>query len=259
MHPVLFQAGPLTIYSYGFFIAVGAITGALFMWKQGKKRYGMTFDQANTLFILLMVAGIVGGKLFMLFESPSYYFHHPSALLSKNGFVFFGSLLVAIPVMLIFFRRSKLPVLGMLDVMAMVTGIVHGFGRVGCFNAGCCYGKPTQSFLGVVFTDPFCQAQPLGVALHPTQLYEAGFIFMLLVLLYFIDRRKKFEGQVFLIYLILYAIGRSVIELFRADLDRGFVIENVLTNAQAVSLVVVIAASISYVKLRQRAIFPESK
>ncbi|MBS1506146.1 MAG: prolipoprotein diacylglyceryl transferase [Bacteroidetes bacterium] len=259
MHPVLFEAGPLTIYTYGFFIALGAIAGALFMWRQGKKRYGMTFDQANTLFILLLVAGIVGGKLFMLFESPSYYFNHPSSLLSKNGFVFYGSLLVAIPVMLIFFRRSKLPVLGMLDVMAMVTCVVHGFGRIGCFNAGCCYGKPTQSFLGVVFTDPVCQAEPLGVALHPTQLYEAGFVFLLLVFLFYVDRRKKFDGQVFLLYLILYAVGRSIIELFRADLDRGFVIENVLTNAQTVSIVVVVAAAISYVKLRQKAIFPKSK
>jgi phosphatidylglycerol:prolipoprotein diacylglycerol transferase len=259
MHPILFHVGSLTIYTYGFFIAFGAITGALFMWQQGKKRYGMSFDQANTLFVLLMIAGIVGGKLFMIFENPSYYFHHPSALFSKNGFVFYGSLLLAIPVMLLFFKRNKLPVLGMLDVMAMVTCIVHGFGRIGCFNAGCCYGTPTQSFLGVVFTDPACQAQPLGVALHPTQLYEAFFIFVLLAILYLIDKRKKFEGQVFLIYLMLYAIGRSVIELFRADLDRGYVIENVLTNAQAVSILVVIGAGISYVKLRQKAIFPESK
>src|SRR5882762_6639979 len=161
MHPVLFQVGSYTIYTYGFFIAVGTVLAGLFMWWQGRRRYGMTFEQANNLLLLLLVAGVVGGKLFVIFENPSLYFSHPSELFSKNGFVFYGSLLTAVPVMLWFFRKQHLPVMGMLDVMAMVTCIVHGFGRIGCFSAGCCYGKPTNFFLAVTFTDPVCQAQPL--------------------------------------------------------------------------------------------------
>src|SRR5207237_1236866 len=121
---------------------------------------------------------------------------------------FYGSLLTTIPVMLWYFKKTKLPVAGMLDVMAVVTCIVHSLGRIGCFNAGCCYGKPTQSFLGVVFTDPACQAEPLNISLHPTQLYEASAIFLVLIILLIIDRNKKFEGQVFLTYLILYAFVR---------------------------------------------------
>src|SRR5277367_4285715 len=136
MHPILFHFGSFTLYTYGFFIALGALLGALFMWQQGKKRYGMTFDQANTLFVLLVIAGVAGGKLFLIFEDPVTYLGHPKELLSKNGFVFYGSLLTAIPLMIWFFRKNKLPVLGMLDVMAMVTCILHGFGRIGCFNAG---------------------------------------------------------------------------------------------------------------------------
>ena len=213
----------------------------------------MTSDQANLLFVSLIVAGVAGGKFFVLFEDPAFYFSHPGELFSKNGFVFYGSLLTAIPVMLWFFKRNTLPVLGMLDVMAMVTCIVHGFGRIGCFNAGCCYGKPTDTFLGAVFTDPACQAQPLNTPLHPTQLYEAGFIFALLIILYFTDRNKKFDGQIFLIYLIAYAAGRSVLELLRGDVARGFIIEGVVSNSQLVSFLIVVTAIFFYLKLKQKA------
>jgi phosphatidylglycerol:prolipoprotein diacylglycerol transferase len=252
MHPVLFHLGPVTIYTYGFFIALGAVLGGLYMWRQGKKRYGMTLDQANTLFLLLISAGVIGGKLFMIFENPSFYLSHFGDLFSKNGFVFYGSLLTAIPVMLWYFKKNSIPVAGMLDVMAAVTCIVHGFGRIGCFNAGCCYGKPAQNYLAVTFTDPTCQA-PLNASLHPTQLYEASSIFLILIILLIVDHRKKFDGQVFLTYLILYAIARSVIELFRGDMERGFVIGDVLSTSQFISLLVAAIALYFYVKLRQRA------
>jgi phosphatidylglycerol:prolipoprotein diacylglycerol transferase len=254
MHPVLFHLGSFTLYTYGFFIAIGAALGGLYMWRQGKQRYGMTFDQANTLFLLLILAGVVGGKLFLIFEDPSYYFSKPTELLSKNGFVFYGSLLTAIPVMIWYFKKNNLPVAGMLDVMAVVTCIVHGFGRIGCFNAGCCYGKPTLNFLGVIYTDPVCQA-PLNTSLHPTQLYEAFSVFFVLGVLILIDRYKKFDGQVFLSYLILYAIVRSVIELFRGDLQRGFVIDDVLSYSQFTSILVAATAIYFYVKLKRKTNF----
>src|SRR5258706_11048693 len=253
MHPTLFELGSITIYTYGFCIAIGALLGFAYMAWQGKKLFGTTFDQSNTLFILLVLAGFVGGKFFMLFENPSHYFSHPKELISGGGFVFYGSLLFTIPTMLWFFKKNKIPTLAMLDVMAAVTCIVHGFGRIGCFNAGCCYGKPTQGFLGVVFTDPACQAQPLNVALHPTQLYEASAIFLILIILFIIDRNKKFDGQVFITYLILYAITRSVIELFRGDLQRGFVIDDVLSYSQFTSIITASVAIYFYVKLKRKA------
>jgi phosphatidylglycerol:prolipoprotein diacylglycerol transferase len=243
MHPVLFHAGSITIYTYGFLIAMGCIAAFVYMWRAS----GMSFDQANTLFILLIIAGVVGGKLFMLFEDLS------TPLLSAGGFVFYGSLLFCIPTMLIFFRRNQLPVLAMLDIMAIVTCIVHGFGRLGCFMAGCCYGLPTDSAFGVIFTDPVCQAQPLNTPIHPTQLYEATFIFLLLTGLLILKRRKSFDGQVFLFYLVIYACGRGVIELFRGDIERGFLIRDVLSNSQFISLLIILVAVLFYVKLRRKA------
>ena len=253
MHPILFELGPITIYAYGFCIAVGALLGFSYMTWQGKKIYGLTFDQCNTLFIWLVLAGVVGGKFFMIFEAPSFYFAHPMSLISGSGFVFYGSLLFAIPVMLWFFRKNKIPTLGMLDVMAAVTCIVHGFGRIGCFLAGCCYGKPTLSTFGVVFTDPVCQAEPKNTPLYPTQLFEAGLIFSILIALLLLKNRKQFDGQLFLIYLITYATGRSVLELFRGDLDRGFVIANVLSNSQLVSLIIISGSIYFYIRLKRKA------
>ena len=163
-----------------------------------------------------------------------------------SGFVFYGSFLFAVPVMLWFFRYHKIPTLAMLDVMAIVTCIVHGFGRIGCFMAGCCHGKPTNSMFGVVFTDPACQAEPLNTLLHPTQLYEAGFIFCLLILLSLLKTRKQFDGQLFLLYLIGYALGRGVLEIFRGDVARGFIINNWLSHSQFISIIIIGVAVFYY-------------
>ncbi len=252
MHPILFESGSITIYSYGFCIAVGALSGFLYMYLQGKKEFGLTFDQSNNLFIMLVLAGVIGGKVFLIFEDPSLYLLNPRKLISGSGFVFYGSLLLAIPVMLWYFKKIKVPILGMLDVMAIVTCIVHGFGRIGCFMAGCCYGLPTDSFLGVIFTDTKCQAEPLNTSLHPTQLYEAVFIFSLMAALWLFKSGKKFEGQLFLIYLMAYASGRGVLELFRGDIERGFIIDNILSNSQFISLLVIAVASFFYVRLSRK-------
>lgn len=253
MHPVLFEFGSFKIYTYGFCIALGAVLSGLYTWRQGKIQYGMSFDQANLLFVLLIFASVVGGKFFLLFENPSLYFNHPSKLFSGSGFVFYGSLLTTIPVMLWYFKKNHLPVAGMLDIMAVVTCIVHGFGRLGCFNAGCCYGLPTDHFLAVTFTNAACQANPLNTPLHPTQLYEAAFILIVLIFLLIQKKYKRFDGQQFLLYLILYAIGRSILETLRGDLDRGFVIGDWLSNSQFISLLVILAAIYFYVKLNRKA------
>ncbi|HNU42870.1 MAG TPA: prolipoprotein diacylglyceryl transferase [Cyclobacteriaceae bacterium] len=251
MHPVLFKLGSITIYTYGFCIAMGALLGFLYMYRQGKKQYGITFDQSNNLFILLVAAGVVGGKLFMIFEDPSLYLSQPKKLFSGSGFVFYGSLLTTIPVMLWYFKKIKVPVLGMLDVMAAVTCIVHGFGRIGCFMAGCCYGLPTDGFLSVVFTSPVCQAEPLNTPLYPTQLFEATFIFSLLILLFVLKKKKQFDGQLFLIYLMVYAAGRAILELFRGDTERGFLINKVLSNSQFISILVISVALYFYLRLNR--------
>ena len=150
--------------------------------------------------------------------------------------------------MLWFFKKNKLNTYKMLDVMAITTCLVHMFGRVGCFLAGCCYGLPTTSIFGVTFTDPACQAEPKNVALHPTQLYEATYILLVMVVLIFLRARRKFYGQLFLLYLILYAVGRSVLEIFRGDTDRGFIIKDYVSHSQFVAFIIIVVVIFVYVR-----------
>ena len=179
MHPILFDAGGVTVYSYGVMIAVGCVAGVAYMAIQGKKETGLTFDQANALFLWIFAAAFVGGKVFLFFEDPSHYLKHPLKLVAGRGFVFYGSFLFTIPTMLWFFKKHGLNAYKMLDVMAVTTCLVHIFGRLGCFLAGCCHGRPTDAAIGVTFTDPACYAKPLNTPLFPTQLMEAGYIFIL--------------------------------------------------------------------------------
>ena len=134
----------------------------------------------------------------------------------------------------------------MLDVMAITTCLVHMFGRIGCFLAGCCYGLPTKSIFGVIYTDPTCLAEPKNIALHPTQLYEACYIFLVMLFLFFMRKHRKFYGQLFLLYLILYAVGRSVLEIFRGDETRGYIINKYLSHSQFIALFIVLVVIYFY-------------
>lgn len=238
MHPVLFEAGGISVYSYGLMIALGALAGVAYMAIQGKKDVGLSFDQANSLFLFIFLAAFIGGKVFLFFENSSYYIDHLKTLVTGRGFVFYGSFLFAIPTMLLFFRKHRLPTYAMLDVMAITTCLVHMFGRIGCFMAGCCYGKPTDSAFGVSFTNPASHANPLHTPLHPTQLYEATYIFLVMIVLLILRGRKMFYGQLFLVYMMLYAVGRFVLEYFRGDLGRGFIINNYISHSQFIALLI---------------------
>ncbi|HEX8041407.1 MAG TPA: prolipoprotein diacylglyceryl transferase family protein, partial [Chryseosolibacter sp.] len=129
MYPVLFEVGPVTVYSYGFMIALGIVAGMAYLVSAGRKEGQLTFDQANSLFLYVFAAAVVGGKLFLVFEDPSRILSAPgSSLLSGHGFVFYGSFLMAIPVMVWFFKKHGLPANKMLDIMAVTTCLVHMFG-----------------------------------------------------------------------------------------------------------------------------------
>lgn len=249
MDPVLFEIGEIHVYSYGFFIAFGAIAGVLYLYLRGKEEVGITFDQVNTLFLCLFLAAVLGGKVFLFLESPNYYLQEPRKLFSGNGFVFYGSFIFCVPTMWWLFKRYKLPVFVTLDVMAVTTCLVHLFGRIGCFMAGCCYGLPTHHEWGVVFTEPACYAHPKGVALHPVQLYEATYIGLVMVWLLMLRAKRKFYGQLFLVYLMLYAVGRYGLEFFRGDVERGFIVENYVSHAQAIALIILLIAALTYFRL----------
>jgi phosphatidylglycerol---prolipoprotein diacylglyceryl transferase len=243
MKPVLFEWSGIAVHSYGLMIAIGVILGALYLEKQGLKEVGMTSNQVTQLIVLLFAAAFIGGKLFLLFESDQFKIND---FFSGSGFVFYGSFIVAVPVMLWYFQKHRFPVFRTLDIMAVTTCIVHAFGRVGCFMAGCCYGTPTGTNWGVSFSDPAGSAEPLHTLLHPVQLYEAGYILLVgLLLLVMRNHFRKFYGQLFLTYLLLYAIGRAFLETYRGDYVRGYVFGHV-SNAQFTAICIAVVTIAIY-------------
>ncbi len=256
MHPELFSIGDFTIHTYGFMIMVAATLGYFYMAHSAHKDLGIEKDKIQNMAVLIIVSAFVGGKLLFYLENPSYYFES-LANLKKNfrtGFVFYGSLLFAVPTTVWYFRKQKWPVWPMMDRLAITACIIHGTGRLGCFFAGCCHGIESELPWAVTFTDPASQA-PLHTPLHPTQLYSSTLIFSILILLVMFKRHKRFEGQLFFIYIILYAAGRSVIEIFRGDEERGFIIEDVLSHSQFISIIVISIAIWAYLKFKKKADF----
>lgn len=248
MHPELFNIGNFTVHTYGFLIMLGALLAYLYMARTAKKDLGIDPDKIQTVAIYVIFGAFVGGKLLFYFEEPSFYFHPPSNMLVnfRTGFVFYGSLLFAVPIAIWFFRKEKWPLWPMMDRLAIAGLIVHSFGRMGCFFAGCCYGLPTEMPWGVTFSDAESQAKPLHTALHPTQLYESFFLLSIMGFLLLFKKHQRFQGQLFMLYLMLYAVGRGVIEIFRGDLRRGFIIEDVLSHSQFISIIIIAIALWTY-------------
>lgn len=233
----------VTVYSYAFFIVLGALTATIYTKWRAKKELGIN-ELPNSFFYLIFIMGFVGGKLFYYLEKPSYFMSNPQLMLEgfSGGFVFYGSFVTIVPFVVWYLRKHKIPVLPMLDIFAMTTLIVHFFGRMGCFLGGCCYGSPTDTFLGVVFPDSN------GVAVHPTQLYEAFLLLILIFMILRMKQKKQFSGEVFLTYIILYAFCRIFLELFRGD-QRGYIITNVLSHSQCIALLIITISIIYYKKL----------
>ena len=239
---ILLNIEQVTVYTYAFLIALGTLIASLFTKWSAKRDLGVS-NLPNAFFYMIFIAGFVGGKLFYYLQDPLFYYENPNLLLDSfsGGFVFYGSLLVIIPYTIWFLKKHSIPVLPMLDILAITTTIIHAIGRFGCFTAGCCYGSPTENTLGVVFPTTH------NIAVHPTQLYEVTMLLVIMLILFKIKKHQQFKGQLFITYLILYAFGRGSLEFFRGD-DRGFVVENILSHSQFIALCIIAIATYLYYK-----------
>ena len=241
VYPKLFELGPFTVYSYGVLLAVSYLLGLWMAVARGKKR-GLDSNRVLDLGIYIIIAALVGAKLLLLIVDFDQYSKQPADILSllRSGGVFYGGLILAVVVAFRYIATHKMPMWTTCDVFAPGIALGHVTGRLGCFAAGCCYGKPTDVSWGVVFTNPLAAAQvgtPLGIRLHPTQLYEAGAELLILGLLLATEGRgRRFPGRTFWLYMLLYAISRYVIEIYRGD-PRGVVPFLDVSTSQFISLV----------------------
>ena len=227
-------------HMYGLMIAVGIIAcfGVLFQF--GKKRK-IEERFIDFIFYNAIVAIILGFGSAALFQATYNYIENPSAGFNfEGGLTFIGGLIGGIVSVLvgyaIFRPRYKARLVDMISIAPCCILIAHAFGRVGCFFAGCCYGKPTDSFLGVQFPG-------MSQKVHPTQLYEAIFLFALFTLCYLLYWKKNFKHNLSL-YLVVYGIFRFCIEYLRGD-DRGQLI-GMISPSQFWSILMVVGGVAVY-------------
>lgn len=241
MHPILVEFGSIKLYTYGLFIALGFLAAVWFTKKNGRF-YGLTDQVVSDLFFTVLIASLLGARLLYVIIGFDSFRQNPLEIFKiwNGGLVFFGGFLAATLAAVIFCRLRKLPVWKTADVLAPGLALGHGIGRLGCFFAGCCYGRTCDLPFAVTFTDPNSLA-PLHTALHPTQIYMVVSNLLLFFILLTIQRRKRFDGMVFLSYVILYSAFRSVIEYFRGDFRGDFFFE-FLSMSQGIGLVVSVMA-----------------
>jgi phosphatidylglycerol:prolipoprotein diacylglycerol transferase len=221
MFPILVKIGPLTIHTYGFTMAVGVAFGLWFIYAQAKKA-GLDANRLMDAAFYTIIVSLIGAKLILFISNISYYVAYPKELfaLARSGGVFQGGLTFGIVYALWYFRRKKIPTWPTADLIAPALALGHGFGRLGCFSAGCCYGSECALPWAAVFKNEYAAnltGVHLNTPLHPVQLYEAILNFLNFGILYVILKKKKFDGQVFAFYFINYSVIRFFTEYFRGD------------------------------------------
>jgi phosphatidylglycerol:prolipoprotein diacylglycerol transferase len=255
MHPVLFDVGSLTIYSYGVMLAAAYLLGLQFALMRARHR-GLDGQRVMDLGIWIIISALAGAKLLLLAVDYRQFSGNPRDLLGllRSGGVFYGGLIAAVTVAFLYMRRYKMPLWTTTDVFAPGIALGHIVGRLGCLLAGCCFGRPTTVAWGITFTDPAAAANvgtPLGIPLHPTQLYEAGAEGLILLFLLALERRgRSFPGRTFWSYLLLYGATRFVIEFYRGD-SRGMVFDT-LSTSQFVSVLLVPLSIVMLILLSRR-------
>jgi len=234
------------LHSYGVLLAIAFVAGLVVASWQAK-RSGLDSARIADMAVYVLIAGLVGAKLLLVIVEWKYYVANPGQITSilQSGGVFYGGLLGAIPVALWYARKQALPGWQTADILAPGVAIGQAIGRLGCFCAGCCYGRPASVPWAVTFTDPYAFKQvgtPLDIALHPTQLYESAATLVIFGLLVWMAPRKKFYGQITLAYVMLYAAARFAIEFYRGDSVRGSVFFPWLSTSQFIAAAMFLGA-----------------
>jgi phosphatidylglycerol:prolipoprotein diacylglycerol transferase len=278
MFPELFKI-PYTNFSfntYGFLLALAFVAGLLVMARLAT-RDGLDKQKVYDLGLWVLAASLIGSKALMVMtEWDDYYRDHPSQIFTldffRSGGVYYGGFIAAVIASVIVMRYYKLPWWRTADAFAPGVVIGQAIGRLGCFSAGCCWGKPTAGWFGVHFTDKGHDitgvptvvdhlndsiqknvwAERLAdsggllasIKLHPAQLYEAGATLLIFVVLLLLHRRRRFEGQVILAYAMLYSVARFIIEYWRDD-PRGEIFD--LSTSQFIAIILFAGALAAFI------------
>ncbi|MCD6139235.1 MAG: prolipoprotein diacylglyceryl transferase [Deltaproteobacteria bacterium] len=251
MHPILFHIGPFALHSYGVFVAM-AFLSAMGLALREARRVGEDPEKILDLCFYVLVAAIAGSRILYVVVNWPTFEQDPVEIVRiwHGGLVFYGGFIGAFIAAWWYIRSKKLSFLKTADVLAPSIAFGQFVGRIGCFCAGCCYGKPSNLPWAVVFTDPESLA-PRGIPLHPTQLYSSLNGLLIFALLVGLRRIKSFDGQLFWSYVLLYAVTRSIIEIFRGD-PRGMFFGGAISTSQLLGSIMAAVAIVMLIVLKRR-------
>jgi phosphatidylglycerol---prolipoprotein diacylglyceryl transferase len=242
MFPIITKIGPFTLHTFGVMLAIAILLGSHMLIREVRrfKDPQITEEKVQKLIWHVVLAVIIGGRLGHVFVNIGDYAQRPLEIFKiwEGGLMMYGGLLATFIVVVVFAYRHNVRILRLCDLVAPFAFLGDAVGRWGCFFAGDDYGKKTTSWVGVKFTHPdsLVPEHLRGVPLHPTQIYMSGKALIIFLVTFYILRRKKFDGQVAGTALCMYAVLRSIVEIFRGDEDRGMV--GPLSTSQFVSIFV---------------------
>ncbi|MBU1194705.1 MAG: prolipoprotein diacylglyceryl transferase [Proteobacteria bacterium] len=250
MYPVFFEIGSFTLHTYGLFVALGLLAAIMVSKKLAASR-NIAPQTVSDLFFVIMLSAIFGARLLYVAINLEYYQHNFIEIFKiwNGGLVFFGGFLGAVIAVAVYIRYQKMDLWVTADVLAPGIALGHAIGRIGCLAAGCCYGRQCDLPFAIQFNHPATLA-PMGIDLHPTQIYMVLSNLVLFSILLVMIKRNHFKGQIFLSYIILYALFRSFIEFFRGDF-RGDFLFDFISLSQGIGLLVLVVAIGFMIKLKK--------
>ena len=245
----LFYIGRFGVHGYGLMIGIGFIL-ALFLGEYRAKKKGMKEEAIIDLAIIAAVGGFLGAKILYIIVSFKEFLQNPLAVIGSEGFVVYGGIISGVLCCMLYCKVKKLKFLDYFDIVMPEVALAQAFGRIGCFLAGCCYGRETTFRFGVVF--PEGGLAPAGVKLIPTQLISSAgdFLIMIVLLLYYRKNKKDgTPGNVGFLYMLLYGVGRFLVEFLRND-NRGGAW--MFSTSQWISMVIVAGGIVLYLVNKKR-------
>jgi phosphatidylglycerol---prolipoprotein diacylglyceryl transferase len=259
MHPILLKIGSFQLPTYGLLLAIALLAG-LFVAVRLGRREGLDPARLLDFSVWLILSGLVGAKIYMILTGWNFYSAHPGQILSLDtleaGGGFYGGFIGATLFAIWYVTSRRLPLFKVFDAFAPAVALGQCIGRLGCFSAGDDYGKAAyHSHLAVVFTNRDAHLMtgvPLGVPLYPVQLFESVVTLAIFLVLLRLYRHKSRDGQIFVAYLMMYAVARFFLEYYRGDPDRGFFFHHTLSTSQVIGIVAVVVGFILLYVQRHR-------
>lgn len=243
MKPILLSFGPIHLYSYGLMLVIGVMLSLFLMEREISRNNLWSKNALYDMVFTCVVSGLAGARIYYAIQNISWYSEHPLSIFAvwEGGLIFYGGLIGSTLALILFFRIKKIRPLDGFDFMIPYVALTQAFGRIGCFLNGCCSGSYCSFPWAVTFPEG-----PEHV--HPAQLYESFYAFLLFFFLFKLYRHRRFSGQIFALYFIFYGMGRFAIEFARDGNPMWFF----LTWNQWISLGIILAGTILFIYGRTR-------